>query len=99
LTDYNEFVVSLEEEELQDYEFKYCLVDTDIDVDGGHYENMTTLAPYLSAPADFNFTISPAGSNQNRMFGINFGDTPTLDIQGNGPYTGIYYKGCYNYSE
>jgi hypothetical protein len=99
LTDYNEFVVSLEEEELQDYEFKYCLVDTDIDVDGGPYQNMTTLAPYLSGPADFNFTISPAGSSQNRMFGINFGDTPTLDIQGNGPYTGIYYKGCYNYSE
>lgn len=99
LTDYNEFLVDLEEEESQDYAFSYCLVDTDSDVDGGRYDNMSTLAPYLSGPSDFNFTISPAGSTQNRMFGINFGNTPTLDIQGNGPYQGTYYKGCYNYAQ
>jgi hypothetical protein len=99
LTDFNEFVVELEEEELQNYEFKYCLVDTDQDVDGGRYQNMSTLAPYLSAPSDFNFKISPSGATQNRMFGLNFGDTPFTDIENHGPYLGNYYKGCYNYSE
>jgi hypothetical protein len=99
LTDFNEFVVQLEEEELQNYTFKYCLVDTDQDVDGGDYQNMSTLAPYLAAPSDQNFKISASGASQNRMLGLNFGDTPFTDIDGQGPYNGSYYKGCYNYSE
>jgi hypothetical protein len=99
LTDFSEFVVQLEDEELQNYEFKYCLVDTDTDVDGGSYQNMSTLAPFLQAPSSFDFRISPSGANQNRMLGLNFGDTPFTDIEGHGPYLGSYYKGCYNYFE
>lgn len=92
LNNFNEFVVDVLEEASQEYEFKYCLVDTDLNVnnDGNRWDNMINQQPpFLCNPSNRNFGISNGAS---RMLGGPFGQ---FDICGN--ETGDW-KGCYDFT-
>lgn len=93
LNDYSEFVVDLEEEAAQDYQFHFCLVDTEEDLaDGNRYFNMVrNQAPYFCNAYEGNFNIS---ANNSRMFGSFFTNIPS-DIAGN---SNGEWKGCYDYT-
>jgi hypothetical protein len=93
LTDFNEFVLDLEDEVNQQVAFKYCLVDTDIDVsdDGNRWEGMiNNQTPSFCDPNNGNFRIN---QNVPRMVGFPF--VFGTDIVGN--ETGDY-KGCFDYT-
>lgn len=100
LNDFSEFLVDVwpDNEADQQYTFKYCLVDTDSDVNNSNrYDNMTSgLGPYLVDPTNGDFHISSAGQNQNRMFGAQQISSPNSDLDGVFP-TANFYKGCYHY--
>lgn len=92
LTDYNEFVVDMEAAGNPDYQFKYCLVDTDVNVsdDGNHWESIRNgQAPYLCNPSEGNFKISV---DDSRMQGFPY----TFDADIN-QYSNGDWKGCYDY--
>lgn len=92
LNDFDEFIIDVVEDELQQYAFRYCLVDTEINVndDGNHWESMINQqTPFLCNPSNGNFSISNGGS---RMLGGPFGQ---FDINQN--ETGDW-KGCYDYT-
>jgi hypothetical protein len=92
LNDFNEFVVDVADDALQQYQFRYCLVDTDLNVnnDGNRWDNMINQQPpFLCNPSNFNFQISNGAS---RMIGGPFGQ---FDLLGN--ETGDW-KGCYDFT-
>ncbi len=102
LTDFSEFVVDLYSETIgdQEFEFNYCLVDANVNVDddGLHYFNMVNnQAPSLCDPAGQNFRIN---TNSNAMIGsINlFPSTYQNDIAGNFWVPDPINKGCYKYT-
>jgi hypothetical protein len=81
LNDFNEFVVDLREEELQDYRFEYCLVDTEEDVGNSlRYESMKVEQdPRLESPFNGDFHLR---SNSPALdAGINTGLVPN-DLDG-----------------
>jgi hypothetical protein len=92
LTDYNEFIVDMVEAGNPEYQFKYCLVDTDINVsdDGNHWESMRNgQAPYLCNPSEGNFKISV---DDSRMQGFPFTFDADINQISNGDW-----KGCYDF--
>lgn len=92
LTDFNEMVIDLAEGANQQYQFKYCLVDTDVNVndDGNHFESMRNgQAPFFCDPFNEQFKIS---SQDSRMQGFAF----TFDNDINGLNNGDW-KGCYDF--
>ena len=93
LTDFNEFVLDLEDEANQQIAFKYCLLDTDLDVsdDGNRWEgNVNNQSPSFCDPNNGNFRIN---QNLPRMLGFPF--VFGTDLVGN--ETGDY-KGCFDYT-
>jgi hypothetical protein len=94
LTDFNEFLIDLDESIPSDYLFRYCLVDTDINVENGiHYFNMTNgQSPALCDPAEGNFKLlNSAAMNGDSSPGTNL----STDIDG-ATWNPIM-KGCYNF--
>lgn len=64
LTDFNEFLVDIDDGAPTNYMFRYCLVDTDesVEDDGLHFESMSnSQAPLLCNPAEGNFHLSSSG--------------------------------------
>jgi hypothetical protein len=64
LTDFNEFLVDIDDGAPTNYSFRYCLVDTDesVEDDGLHFESMSnSQAPLLCNPAEGNFHLSSSG--------------------------------------
>ena len=93
LTDFNEFVLDLEDEANQQIAFKYCLLDTDLDVsdDGNRWEGIVNnQSPSFCDPNNGNFRID---QNSPRMLGFPF--VFGTDLVGN--ETGDY-KGCYDFT-
>lgn len=92
ITDFNEFVVDVLENDAQQWQFKWCLVDTDINVsdDGNRWESMRNgQAPFFCSPDDGNFKLSSADS---RMAGFGFVFDPDINGLSNGDW-----KGCYDF--
>jgi hypothetical protein len=97
LSDFNEFVIDLNDNAPAQYIFRYCLVDTDQNVedDGVHFLDMSNnQAPFLCDPANFNYHISSGGQV---MTGFNASASPlTEDLDGNAWGTQLW-KGCYTF--
>ncbi|MFZ6051244.1 hypothetical protein [Halocola ammonii] len=93
--DFNEFVVVLENEEMQDFEFSYCLVDTDENVSNSDgYSNMTNgIAPTFVSPGSGDFHLSSAPS---AMQGTPEDMPTTLDLD-NQFRVFPPEKGCYEF--
>jgi hypothetical protein len=92
LNDFDEFIIDLVEDANPQYAFKYCLIDSELNVndDGNHWESMINQqAPFLCNPSNLNFKISNGSS---RMIGGPFGQ---FDITQN--ETGDW-KGCYDFT-
>jgi hypothetical protein len=93
LGDFSEFVVDLKDPELQQVQFKYCLVDTDVDVsdDGNVWESMVNNQnPYFCDYANGNFRVN---QDAPRMIGGPFTFGPDISGNNNGDW-----KGCYDYN-
>jgi hypothetical protein len=93
LGDFSEFVVDLKDPELQQVQFKYCLVDTDEDVsdDSNVWESMVNNQnPYFCDYANGNFRVN---QDAPRMIGFPFTFSP--DIAGNNSGD---WKGCYDFT-
>jgi hypothetical protein len=98
LTDFSEFIVGMKNDAAQQYDFKYCLVDTDQDVDddGNHYQSMKNgQAPLLCDPAEEDCRLLSSSQGNALMSGSFFSTTPVLDIFGLN--NGNSYKGCFVY--
>lgn len=97
LSDFNEFSLDLNENAPAQYIFRYCLVDTDQNVedDGLHFLDMSNnQAPFLCDPANFNYHISSGGQV---MTGFNASASPlTEDLDGNA-WGAQLWKGCYTF--
>jgi hypothetical protein len=90
LNDFSEFVVDLEEEDVQSYFFQSCIVDTDEDVSAAaHFLDMKTTAPQFINPGQVDF--HPAGFPGN-MVGLSSFQFFDLDNQ---PYTNGVNIGCF----
>jgi hypothetical protein len=95
LTDFNEFLLDLDESGAANYKFRYCLVDTDesVEDDGVHFESMSnSLAPLFCDPEAENFRLSSSGL---LMAGTStsVGNLPE-DLEGTS-WGGQVWKGCY----
>jgi hypothetical protein len=92
--DFNEFVVALQDPELQAFNFEYCLVDTDQNLSNENgYENMTNgIAPTFVSPGSGDFHLSSAPS---AMQGTPV-SPPNVDLD-NQSRTGLTDKGCYEF--
>jgi hypothetical protein len=98
LTDFSEFIVSMKNEAAQQYQFKYCLVDTDGDVDddGNRYQSMKNgQAPLLCDPVELDCRLLSSSQGNALMAGSFFSSTPVLDLFGLN--NGTSYKGCFIY--
>ncbi len=98
LTDFSEFIVAMKNDAAQQYDFKYCLVDTDADVDddGNHYENMKNgQAPLLCDPAELDCRLLSSSQGNSLMAGSFFSTTPVVDLFGLN--NGASFKGCFIY--
>lgn len=95
LSDFNEFVVDVDESVLNDYWFRSCLVDTDESVEGnGHYLFMSNnQGPLICDPVNLNFRISALTS----LMTGNTQDANNLSADIDGNNWGPLMKGCYNY--
>ena len=97
-SDFNEFVVALEDPEMQDFDFEYCLVDTDENVSDSEvgYESMTNgIAPTFVSPGSGDFHLSSAPS---AMTGGPVPNPPSTDLDNQTRFTGgISEKGCYEF--
>jgi hypothetical protein len=95
LTDFNEFLLDLDEAAPASYSFRYCLVDTDesVEDDGVHFEGMTVnQAPLFCNTAESNFRIaSSADIMKGTAVSVN---NLLLDIEGNF-WGSQVWKGCY----
>ena len=93
LNDFNELVVDLEYPELQDYMFRYCLIDYDgATSDVAHWDNnINQQVPDFCDANDGNFKVN---QNSTRMMGGPFGGGLTDILQ---QETGSW-KGCYDYT-
>lgn len=95
LTDFNEFLLDLDDQGTADYRFKYCLVDTDesVEDDGVHFESMSNgQAPLFCSTEEGNFRLSSSGL---LMAGTSFSvNNLSEDIEGTSWGTQIW-KGCY----
>ena len=97
LSDFNEFLVDLDEGAPTNYRFRYCLVDTDesVEDDGVHFEGMSNnQAPLLCNPSEGNFRLS---SSSQLMVGtsVSSANLPE-DIDGSS-WGSQLWKGCYAY--
>ena len=97
LTDFNEFLLDLDDGAPTNYRFRYCLVDTDesVEDDGVHFESMSNnQAPLLCNPAEGNFRLSSSGL---LMAGtaVSVNNLPE-DIEGTS-WASQVWKGCYAY--
>jgi len=97
LTDFNEFVLDLDDAAPTDYRFRYCLVDTDesVEDDGLHFEEMTfNQSPFFCNTGEANFRIA---SSDDIMKGTSESvNNLQLDLEGNF-WGGQVWKGCYAY--
>jgi hypothetical protein len=99
LTDFNEFVVDIDESAPANYFFRYCLVDTDesVEDDGLHYLGMrNNQAPALCDPETENFRLSAGSALMQGTWSSvnNLGE----DLDGNAWGT-FMWKGCYAFDE
>ncbi|MFM7727072.1 MAG: hypothetical protein ACKO7B_10230, partial [Flavobacteriales bacterium] len=95
LSDFNEFLLDLNEEGVANYRFRYCLVDTDesVEDDGNHFESMiNNQAPFFCNSDESNFRIS-AESDIMRGTDVSVFNEQT-DIEGNF-WGSQVWKGCY----
>ncbi len=95
LANFNEFVVDVDASITNEYIFRYCLVDTDTNVenDANYLDMSNQQAPQLCSPANGNFQISVlsslmTGSVQNTNF---------LPADISGLSWSPMMKGCYNF--
>lgn len=98
LTDFNEFVVDVNDSDTNDYVFRKCLVDTDQSVeDGQHFTGMANnQGPYFCDPSTLDFRVN---SLEARMTGdITNANYLQTDIDGN-PWLPQLMKGCYIFHE
>jgi len=97
INDFNEFVVDIKEDEFQDYQFSYCLVDTDENVSNSNprYNEMKkNVVPPFKNPATNNFRLLNDGLN---VIG-DFVSPPSTDLDGNPRFQGAQpEKGCYEF--
>lgn len=97
LTNFNEFVVDLENEEAQDYRFEFCAVDTDEDLSNSLRYNamLNGSAPPFVNPSALDFHLS-ANASSIWAGGFPFGDTwnPPTDLDAF-PRSFPGRKGCY----
>ena len=97
LSDYNEFLVDLQQEESQEYNFQFCSIDTDIDLTNpARYTGIVngTVPPFID-PAMSDFKLSPNASTVwNGGFPV--GDTwnPPTDLD-QLPRSFPGRRGCY----
>jgi hypothetical protein len=98
LTDFNEFLLDLDDGATTiDYQFRYCLVDTDesVEDDGLHFESMSNgQAPLFCNTETRNFRLSSSGL---LMAGtsVSVNNLPE-DIEGTS-WGAQIWKGCYAY--
>ena len=96
LSDFNEFLLDLDDAAPTNYIFRYCLVDTDqsVENDGIHFEDMSNgQAPLFCNTELLNFRIS---TDSDIMEGIFSPSGEQFDIEGNF-WSGQVWKGCYAY--
>jgi hypothetical protein len=96
LSDFNEFLLDLDDAAPTNYLFRYCLVDTDesVENDGIHFEDMSNgQAPLFCNTELLNFRIS---ANSDIMQGVFSPSAEQFDIEGNF-WSGQVWKGCYAY--
>ena len=95
LTDFNEFLLDLDEAGDANYRFRYCLVDTDesVEDDGNYFESMiNNQAPFFCNSDEGNFRIS---AESDIMLGTDVSvNNKQTDIEGNF-WGGQVWKGCY----
>jgi hypothetical protein len=97
LTDFNEFLLDLDDGAPTDYRFRYCLVDTEesVEDDGVHFESMSnSQAPLFCNTTEGNFKLSSSGL---LMAGtsVSVNNLPE-DIEGTS-WGSQVWKGCYAY--
>lgn len=95
LTDFNEFFIDVDQTNFNDYVFRYCLVDTDQNVedDGARFFDMSNnQAPFLCDPVNYNFHISSGSQVMTGQF--NSANALNEDIDGIS-WAGQLWKGCY----
>ncbi len=93
LSDYDEFVLNIEEEDTQDYKFSYCMVDTDEDVTSNmlRYEEVRKdFEVDFVDPFEDDFHLN---DNHVKLRGWNYGVT-NLDIEWS-PRLTNFNLGCY----
>jgi hypothetical protein len=95
LTDFNEFVIDLNDTAPSSYSFRYCLVDTDesVEDDGLHFFNMSNnQSPSLCNPEEENFRLSNDGLLMSGS-AVSANNLPE-DIEGIS-WGSQVWKGCY----
>jgi hypothetical protein len=95
LTDFNEFVIDLDDTAPSSYSFRYCLVDTDesVEDDGLHFFNMSNnQSPSLCNPEEENFRLSNDGLLMSGS-AVSANNLPE-DIEGIS-WGSQVWKGCY----
>lgn len=98
-TDFNEFLIDLNDDIPSGYTFNYCLVDTDqnIENDGIHFLGLSNgQAPQFCDIDESNFFINGTGSLMSGNFANAQPAVDGLDLAGN-PWSGVMWKGCYAY--
>ena len=95
LNNYNEFVVDVDMTVSNVYDFRYCLVDTDVNVENGdHYASMSNQqAPQLCSPAEGNFKIAVLSS----LMTGNVQNANNMPSDISGESWSPLMKGCYNF--
>ncbi|MEY3398344.1 MAG: hypothetical protein RL220_938, partial [Bacteroidota bacterium] len=97
LSDFDEFIIDLEDEDAQSYFFSYCLLDSEIDVDDDllHYEQIRKQSPFFVDPGAGDFHV-PSNAD-TRMDGNPAGSLPgtTFDLDNQFRENLLYVKGCY----
>lgn len=96
LSDFNEFVVDIQQPEFQDYRFEFCAVDTDLDLsDVARFNQMvnSVTPPFVSAAGGDFHLVSSASSTWNGGF-VSETWSPPTDLDG---FTRLLpgRKGCY----
>jgi len=97
IEDFNEFVIDLENPELQNYFFYYCLLDSDIDVDNdlSHFQQIKKQVPFFVDPTIGDFHVPSnadtrmEGNAAGTLSGTNF------DLDNLFRENLLYVKGCY----
>jgi len=97
INDFDEFVVDIKDEELQNYFFSHCLVDTELDISNTnprYFEMRKNAVPPFKDSSNGNFRLLNDGS----LVQGDFISPPTFDLDGNPRIQGsTAEKGCYEY--